>query len=347
MNNARFCRIISCLCLALCLLAAGAEGLEGVSITITAVGDCTLGGLAFHPDSGQVQFEKYAEKYGYDYYLENVRALFETDDFTVVNLEGPLTRANDAKAGGKFILRGSPENVQILTGSSVEVCNVANNHAFDFRQAGFDETIETLRAADLGFCGYDIIHYAECKGAIVGFVGFTEWDCTTEEMVAITQEARAKCDLLIASYHGGVELTHEMTVQERINCQAIVDAGADLVIGNHSHVYGPIERYKGKYMIASLGNFCFGANSRPKEFTCTIFQQTFTFDADGNVVDVGINIIPALISTEKSTNNCQPVMMQPGFTASNHISTLLWLGNFKINDVKWMENSFEVVNGLV
>lgn len=332
--------------LLLCAFSSPAEE-EGVSVTITAVGDCTLGGLAFHPDSGQTRFEAYAAEYGYDYYLKNVKPIFEADDFTVVNLEGPLTRAEEFKKDGKYILRGSPENVRILTGSGVEVCNVANNHSRDFGEAGFLETVSTVENAGLGVCGYDRIYYAETNGVTVGFVGFSEWEMTREEMVSVTEEARGNCDLLIASYHGGVELTHEMTRTARENSQAIVDAGADLVIGNHSHVYGPIERYKGKYMIASLGNFCFGANSRPKEFTCTIFQQTFRVFPDGRVTDGGINLIPALISTSKATNNCQPVPMEMGYQAKTLFDTVMWLGNFKASEVKWMENSYPVQNGFV
>ena len=338
-------KAIILLCMLFALPTYAEEGV--VPITITAVGDCTLGGLAFHTDSGQAAFEDYAARYGYDYYFEKVRDIFAADDFTVINLEGPLTNAGEAVSNKKFLLRGSPENVRIMTGSSVEVANVANNHARDFGEEGFTDTVSVVESAGIGVCGYDKMYFAEKNGVTVGFVGFSEWDMTREEMVSVTREAKKSCDLLIASYHGGVELTREMTRTARENSRAIVDAGADLVIGNHSHVFGTIERYNGKYTIGSLGNFCFGANSHPKDFACVIFQQTFLVSPGGEVIDGGINLIPSLISTSKATNNCQPAPMESDYQAKALFNSLMWLANFKPDQVRWMSDSYPVRSGLV
>ena len=318
-----------------------------VSVTITAVGDCALGGLAFHPDSGQEAFEEYAAKYGYDYYFSRVASIFEADDFTVINLECPLTLEAGEKIGHRFLLRGNPKNARIMACSSVEVANVANNHTHDFGEDGFEETVSSVTSAGVGVCGYDLVYYARKDDVTVGFVGFSEWEMTQAEMVSVTRTARESCDLLIASYHGGIELTRDMTRTERENCRAIVDAGADLVIGNHSHVYGTIERYQNRYIIGSLGNFCFGANSRPKDFECVIFQQTFLVSPGKSVEDAGINLIPALISTAKDTNNCQPAPMRPDWRAKNLLSTLFWLADFKADEIRWMENSYPIQNRLV
>ena len=89
------------------------EELSQISILITAAGDCTLGGDV---NSGSTRFDRYAQQYGMDYFLANVRAIFEEDDFTVVNLEGPLTTSTDKRSGRQFNFRGSPEYVQILSG---------------------------------------------------------------------------------------------------------------------------------------------------------------------------------------------------------------------------------------
>ena len=102
-------------------------------ITITAVGDCTLGGDI--PTGAYKSFASYYDKYGPDYFFANVRELFASDDLTIVNLEGPLTTSEKIR-GRKFNFRGLPEYVSILSGSSVEICNVANNHALDFGMDG-------------------------------------------------------------------------------------------------------------------------------------------------------------------------------------------------------------------
>ena len=74
-----------------------------------------------------------------------MRDIFAEDDFTIVNLEGPLTTQSSKRPNRQFNFRGSPEFVQILSGSSVEVCTVANNHALDFKEAGSTTLLKTSR----------------------------------------------------------------------------------------------------------------------------------------------------------------------------------------------------------
>lgn len=278
-----------------------------VPITVTAVGDCTLGGDI--RSGAYKSFESYADKYGYDYFFKNVRGLFESDDLTIVNLEGPLTTSTDMRSGRQFNFRGDPEYVKILSGSSVEIANVANNHAMDFGEAGFSETAEVLRGEGIGVSGFSYVHFENVKGVTVGSLGFTEWAYSQEQIEQKIRLARENCQLLIVSVHWGEESIHEPTdTQVRLG-RAMIDAGADLVIGNHSHVYGGVEMYKDKYIIYSLGNFCFGGNRNPRDKNCTIFQQTFNIQLDGTVSDGGIRIIPALVSTKSDTNDFQPMIL--------------------------------------
>ena len=85
-----------------------------------------------------------------------------------------------------------------------------------------------------------------------------------------------------------------------------IDEGADLVCGHHPHVLQGIETYKGKNIVYSLGNFCFGGNSSPSDMDTMIFQQTFTITSDGVQADNVTNIIPCSISTADGYNNYQP-----------------------------------------
>ena len=283
------------------------EELSQISILITAAGDCTLGGDV---NSGSTRFDRYAQQYGMDYFLANVRAIFEEDDFTFVNLEGPLTTSTDKRSGRQFNFRGSPEYVQILSGSSVEVCSLANNHALDFKTQGLQDTAENLRNAGIGAAGYENAYYAEKDGVRLCFLSFTEWDASAADYAARVQQERENCDLLIVSMHWGEELRHAATSEQVAYGHALIDAGADLVLGHHSHVVGGIERYKGKYIVYSLGNFCFGGNRNPDDKNTFIFQQEFVVDAGGQLADGGINIIPCSISSESSSNNYQPTPLQ-------------------------------------
>jgi len=121
---------------------------------------------------------------------------------------------------------------------------------------------------------------------------------------------------------------------------------ADIVIGNHSHVYGGVEKYKDKYIIYSLGNFCFGGNKNPSDKNCTIFQQTFVMDVDGSISDGGINIIPARVSTSDSKNNFQPYILS-GEKGDKLVSMIAKVSKVDSDQMIWMEDSYQVQSGMV
>ena len=279
---------------------------ESTSITITAVGDCTLGGDI--PSGAYRTFARYVEDYGYDYFFENVRGLFESDDLTIVNLEGPLTTSDDLRTGKAFNFRGEPEYVNILSGSSVEIANVANNHAMDFGEAGFSETAAVLEEAGIGVSGFSRIYLEEVNGVTVCSLGFTEWAYSQEQIERAIELARPNCDLLIVSIHWGTESSHETTDAQRRLGHAIIDAGADVVLGTHTHVYGGVEQYKDKYIVYSLGNFCFGGNRNPSDKNCLIFRQNYTFDLDTRkVTSASYKAIPYKVSSVSWRNDYHPV----------------------------------------
>lgn len=330
------------LALLLCLGAALAE--EGVTLVFSFVGDCTLGGEA--GGSSEKYFAKVCDEKGYDYFFGSVKELFGRDDFTVVNLEGPLTTCDTKGEKSQYYFRGRPDYARILTAGGVEVANLANNHIFNFGQQGFNDTVSALDAEGIGSCGYDKIYYAEKNGVKVAFVGFDQWKSTDADIKRVVTEARAKSDILIVSYHGGVENTHAIGDRVMQAGKLCIDLGADIVVGNHSHVYSGIYRYNGKYLIGSLGNFCFGGNYKPMDSRCTIFRQAFTVYPSGKVEDAGIDIIPSYMGSKKDINDLRPGPIQGGFAPESAFNSIMNRSNFKAKDVKWMEDSFAVSRGL-
>ena len=341
-------KLLCILLVLLLLLPCGLSetGDEGVTILITAVGDCTLGGVANHTAASEKLFDQSVRKNGMEWFLSGVKPLFEQDDFTIVNLEGPLTTATQYEETAKFYFRGKPEYTAILTSASVEIANVANNHSHNFRDEGFDETVSVLKEAGIGVCGYENEYYTEVRGVTVGFLGFDQWRSTDAQMKAQTQAAREKCDLLIVSYHGGVENNYSMSAEVEHAGKLLIDAGADLVIGNHSHVYGGMRLYKGKYITGSLGNFCFGGNTAPKDYSCIVFRQAFTVYPDGRVEDAGIDIIPAQVGSRKKVNDYHPTLLAPGYDADSLFKAVLSRSNFQAKNVTWLEDSYALLNGL-
>lgn len=316
------------------------------TITITATGDCTLG--TYKDRNGRTSnFKSFVEEYGYDYFFQNVRELFAQDDLTIINLEGPLSAHSTKRPGRTFNFRGYPEYAAILSGSSIEICNLANNHALDYGSEGFKDTCAALEAAGIGYSGYGPEHYAEVNGYIVGSLGFTEWNFEAKDILSAVGSAAKKCDLLIVSMHWGEEREYRLTKYCRQMGRALIDAGADLVIGNHSHVYGEIEKYKGKYIINSLGNFCFGGNDDPDILDCAIFRQTFVMGGDGSVTDGGIDIIPALISSNEKYNDFQPRIAEPEEGARMLREIAHWSPTLSEDDILWLEDSYARRYGLV
>ena len=320
-----------------------------VRLKITAAGDCTFGGEI--GSKGRRRFVDLANKEGYDYFFDGVRDVFENDDLTIVNLEGPLTNWDKTNKHG-FVFKGDPEYVNILTGSSVELCNLANNHTMDYGKNGLRDTVAVLEAAKVGYCGYSKTFSTTIKGVRVCALGFTWWDNDKKQIAQAIQNARANCDLLIVNIHWGIEGNTMQDHKQVTIGHAIIDAGADLVIGTHPHVYQGIEKYKGKYIVYSLGNFCFAGNANPDDKRCLIFQQTFSFNpgmgiARANILDAGINIIPASISSVEDKNDFVPTVLPAEAGAALLREVAECSTHFSAGDTLWMKGNYLEANGLI
>ena len=321
-----------------------------VTIKITAAGDCTFGGEM--GAKGRRRFIDLVGKYGYDYFFNNVRYIFENDDLTIVNLEGPLTSVEKPGKHGGFIFKGDPEYVKILTGSSVELCNLANNHTLDYGKTGLKETAQVLSENGVGFCGFTQAYNTVIKGVRVCALGYTWWDIDFQDIIDAVAEARKTCDLLIVSMHWGWEGENDRDPKQAELGRAIIDAGADLVIGTHPHVYQGIERYHGRYIVYSLGNFCFAGNANPADKRCLIFQQTFSFNpgmgiAQANIMDAGINVIPCTVSSVTDKNDFQPTVMTADQGASLLKAVARHSTNFSLTDSLWMKDNYMLTYGLI
>ena len=200
----------------------------------------------------------------------------------------------------------------ILTKSSVEVANLANNHSRDFGAKGLADTKRTLKKRGIAYCQNTTIAYKTVKGAKVAFLGFDEVDGVTKKQVkaGIKKAKKAKAAIIIVSFHWGIERDYyPARVQKSLGRYAI-DCGASLVLGHHPHVLQGIEEYKGRYIVHSLGNFCFGGNTNPKDKDTMIFQQTFTVKGGKLTKKDNARIIPCSLSGSKSTNTFQPRILK-------------------------------------
>lgn len=280
-----------------------------VSLTLSVVGDCTLGtDETFDYDTS---LNAYYENYGADYFLQNVKDIFSTDDLTIANFEGTFTDS-DEREDKTFAFKAPASYASILTGGSVEAVNTANNHSHDYGDQSFDDTLAALDDAGIVHFGYDETAVMDVKGIKVGLVGIYElYDHLEREQQLKDNIAKVKADgaqLIVVIFHWGNETETVPDSNQTTLGRIAIDEGADLVCGHHPHVLQGIETYKGRNIVYSLGNFCFGGNSSPSDMDTMIYQQTFTIDADGVKKDNVTNIIPCFISSAAydGYNNYQP-----------------------------------------
>ena len=289
--------------------AADAVVMDPVSLTLSVVGDCTLGtDETFDYDTS---LNAYYENYGSAYFLQNVKSIFSQDDLTIANFEGTLTES-DAREDKTFAFKGPASFTSILTDGSVEAVNTANNHSHDYGDQSYEDTMTALDAAGIVHFGYDKTAVMDVKGIKVGMVGIYELkDHLEREQQLKDNIAKVKADgaqLIVVIFHWGNETETVPDSNQTTLGRLAIDEGADLVCGHHPHVLQGIETYKGKNIVYSLGNFCFGGNSSPSDMDTMIYQQTFTITSEGVQADNVTNVIPCSISSAayEGYNNYQP-----------------------------------------
>ena len=279
-----------------------------VSFTISAVGDCTFGTDENFAYEGSMP-AKYDEVGDFNYFFENVKSVFEEDDLTIVNFEGTLTDST-TREDKQFAFKADKSYAEILTDGFVEAANLANNHSKDYGEQSYNDTMDALDEAGITYFGFDRVAIKKVKGIKVGLVGtyvLADGLGVKDSMEKNIQDLKDEgAQVIIASFHWGEEKAEYPNDVQVELAHAAIDAGADLVLGHHPHVLQGIEQYKGKNIVYSLGNFCFGGNMYPSDMDTMIFQQTFTLKGGKLQEDNVTNIIPCSISSVEDYNNYQP-----------------------------------------
>ena len=254
----------------LLLLCVFSVAVRAEPITVCAVGDINMG-TAFPS-------EEYLPADGGAGLFPPVRDLF-VGDVVFGNLEGPL--ADEGKTEkcssprGCFAFRTPTSYVKHLKDAGFTVLSVANNHAMDFGEEGRQSTIRTLKEAGIAYSGpVGEVAKLEVRGKKIALVAFSTADHSynlleIEKAVEVVSELDQTHDLVLVSFHGGTEGSRAAHVPDEMEylgkeprghlvrfTHALVDAGADLVIGHGPHLLRGMEVYRRRLIAYSLGNFC-------------------------------------------------------------------------------------------
>lgn len=244
----------------------GGQGEAGV-VSFAAVGDTAMGITPDLPPSPQT-------------YLDPIKGELHAD-IVFGNLEGTLTDVSedvkceeDAKPGTCYAFRAPPEYATYLHEAGFNAMSLANNHSYDFGEAGQRETVEALHRAGIEPVGIPgrmaFVKVGPTEVALLGFASYAYTNSLTdlEAARALIRRARERADVVVVANHAGAEgadATHltggtEIYLgEDRGNPEEFahmaVEAGADLVLGSGPHVLRGMEIYRGRLIAYSLGNF--------------------------------------------------------------------------------------------
>jgi hypothetical protein len=245
--------------------AATTPGLSRRRVTIAWVGDTVLASkYGMPPDAGRRS-------------MAAVVGPLRSADLAFANLEETLSRLPDTKCGSSpncYSFQAPPSMARLMTAAGFDVVNLANNHADDFGLGGQRSTERALKAAGLRWTGrpgqITLMRRAGVRIALLGFAPY-RWAARLEQLrvaQALVRRAASRADLVVVAMHAGAEGSGAVHVphgteyflgenrgDSRTFAHAVIDAGADLVVGSGPHVIRGMERYHGRLIAYSTGNF--------------------------------------------------------------------------------------------
>jgi hypothetical protein len=277
-------------------------GPERGPLVIHGVGD-----VALDPD-----YIPNLRRYGYGFAWEGMGGLFLRDHLTIVNLECSPSRLG-TPFDKAFTFRCDPEALPYAVEAGVDVMSLANNHGQDFgKEAMLDGRANVIAAgaAPVGV-GKDLAEATEpavfeLEGwtvAVLGFGGVVPWEAwlATEDragmasgddiptMVEAVRRAKAQADLVVVTIHWGRELDTRPLAEDVERAEAMIEAGADIIIGHHQHRLNPLTFIDGKPVAWGMGNFVW---PRLSEASATTAVARFVVSPEG---DIDACLIPAFI----------------------------------------------------
>lgn len=211
--------------------------------------------------------------------FDPMRRALQGADIAVGNLECVLARGGRPIPNKRFALRGDPSGALALREAGFDLVTLANNHSLDFGKPALVEMLGNLAHAAVPSCGAGrnrseahTLRILTVRGLRVGFLAYLGMFppplplparepgvamADIPPLQADIRAARPQVDILIVALHAGIERRRSPSPRQQSIAHAAIDAGADMVIGHHPHVVQPMERYRGRPIVYSLGNFVF------------------------------------------------------------------------------------------
>jgi poly-gamma-glutamate capsule biosynthesis protein CapA/YwtB (metallophosphatase superfamily) len=222
-------------------------------------------------------------KNGWGYSLAGLQPVFAEADLVGLNLEVPVATSCDRAFLKQYSYFMRPEALAGLTQNGVHAVTLANNHFRDCGEDGMRQTVEHLDRAGLLHYGAApdrenadrplVVEIGVTRIGLLGFFGKGEstWrrvlgrdgasPMTEDNLRRLIPALRPQVDVLLVSIHWGLNYKAEVGPKQQKMGHLAIDLGADAVIGHGAHIPQPMELYRGKPIIYSIGNAAFGTGN--------------------------------------------------------------------------------------
>lgn len=241
-------------------------------------------------------------------------------DIMCLNNEFTYSMRGTPTEGKLYHFRANPGRVEVLQELGVDLVKLANNHIYDYGENALVDTLAVLEQAGIRYMGAgqnleEAMEpvYVELDDKTIAFVSATRAEKNlktpqateesagvlhcydTELLKQVIAEADANADFVLAYVHWGAEYSYQLEEEQLTSGKEYLDAGADIIIGAHTHCLQGMEYYDGKPIVYSLGNYWF--NNKTMD---TILLELH-FYGDGEEQHLDVKVIPAVQSGCKTT----------------------------------------------
>lgn len=276
---------------------------------------CFAGDINLDENWCTTQFLNQQENGIYDCISPELIEHMNEADIMCLNNEFTYSTGGSPLEGKLYTFRANPERVEVLQQMGVDIVKLANNHVYDYGKQALLDTFDTLENAGIEYMGAgrnldEAMEpvYVELDGKRIAFVAASRAEkykmtpqateekpgilrCyDTELFIETIKEADANADFVLAYVHWGTEYSYELEEAQLTTGKEYLDAGADVIIGAHSHCLQGMEYYEGKPIIYSLGNYWFN------EKTLDTMLLDLHFYGDDEVGFIDVEVIPAVQS---------------------------------------------------
>ncbi len=300
-----------------CVLLFSAAGESACDETDTIVSDDSEAVLVF---VGDVMLARNLpphspynpEPLNHAYIFEPTAAIFHAADIAFCNLESPIS-GRGKPLNKRYAFNAPPDAAQGLRTAGFDIVSLANNHCLDYGDIALEDTMTYLASQDIhfvGICERDKPQDPVILTANTIRVGYLAYMCPElyfgevrnyspgpalakkETVVEDVRQLRAQADIIVVSFHWGIEYTIRPTRAQQQLGRATIDAGAHIVAGHHPHVQQEPERYAHGLILYSMGNFVFARYSRPPARDTRIYRININRDGIAKAEYLAHKIVP-------------------------------------------------------